>query len=219
MKTVNTILFAAKPFFGHLEKLYQQMDAAYAKAAKAAGFVCEGCADNCCKTWFYHHTVIEIACLAKAFEELTPQIQQQAKEKARLALDARADHEPDSGPFFFLCPLNEDGRCLVYEARPMICRLHGTAWKLGLPQGRWQQGPGCGEFEKVWQGREKGVLDRTLIYRDLAILEQALRRESGFDAKVKASIAQLVAADFDVQNPDSRLGQTVRHQKRKHENS
>ncbi|MDI6796767.1 MAG: YkgJ family cysteine cluster protein [Desulfatibacillaceae bacterium] len=198
MKNTKTMLCAARPFFGHLEKLYQKMDAAYAKAARFVGFVCEGCADNCCKTWFYHHTFAEIAYLARAFEELSPQIRQQALENACLALDARKRHEPDSGPFFFLCPLNADGRCLVYEARPMICRLHGTAWKLGLPQGRWQQGPGCGEFEKVWQGRERGVLDRTPIYRDLAALEQALRRESGISQKIKASIAQLVAADFEI---------------------
>jgi Fe-S-cluster containining protein len=192
------MLSVAKPFFGQVEELYGQMDLAYAKAARAAGFLCEGCADNCCRTWFYHHTVVEIAYLARAFEELSPQLRQKAAEKAQLALLARAGHDPDSGPFFFLCPLNEGGRCLVYEARPMICRLHGTAWRLGLPQGKWQHGPGCGEFEKVWQGREKGVLDRTPLYRELAALEQALRREGKITAKVKASIAQLVAADFEI---------------------
>ena len=53
-------------------RLFAQMDAAYDRTAAKAGFVCNGCKDNCCRTRFYHHTIIEYAYLTEGFKTLGP---------------------------------------------------------------------------------------------------------------------------------------------------
>jgi Fe-S-cluster containining protein len=69
-----------------------------------------GC-DACCR----HLTLfpVEGAALALALKELDPDSADHIRSRARGAL-------PD-GP----CPLLKDGACLLYRARPLICRTHG----------------------------------------------------------------------------------------------
>ncbi len=70
----------------------------------------KGC-DGCCR----HLTLfpVEGTALALALREAEPAL----AETIRLrALEAAPD-----GP----CPLLENGACLLYEARPLICRTHG----------------------------------------------------------------------------------------------
>jgi len=54
---IATPVYAA--FIDRLKQIYTAMDRAYDRAADPYGFTCDGCADNCCRTRFYHHTVIE----------------------------------------------------------------------------------------------------------------------------------------------------------------
>jgi hypothetical protein len=44
---------------------YADMDRAYAEVADRYGFHCNGCADSCCLTRFYHHTLLEYLYLAE----------------------------------------------------------------------------------------------------------------------------------------------------------
>jgi uncharacterized protein len=70
----------------------------------------EGC-DGCCR----HVSLfpVEAVALAAALGGLP------AEQAARIRELARAASTADA------CPLLEDGRCLLYAARPIICRTHG----------------------------------------------------------------------------------------------
>ncbi len=70
----------------------------------------EGC-DDCCR----HITLfpVEAVALASALGGLPPAEVSRIRERAASAVNA----EP--------CPLLEEGRCLLYAARPVICRTHG----------------------------------------------------------------------------------------------
>lgn len=52
-------------------------------------------------------------------------------------VEARGGTEPGTvDPDTLTCPLlGEDGRCTVYDARPLICRLYGSAEGLECPYG------------------------------------------------------------------------------------
>ncbi|MDY0163691.1 YkgJ family cysteine cluster protein [Desulfobotulus sp.] len=176
-------------FFSRIATLFDEMDRAYDAVTGEMGFTCTGCRDTCCETRFYHHTLIEVLYLLKGFSVL-PEAERRVMEKKAEAL-CRAmeahDEKGNTGLFRGLCPLNVEGRCRVYAHRPMICRLHGTPWKM---QGRDGEvaGPGCA----VFGDREDARLDRTPHYRALALLEQDLRKASGFAGRIRLSIAEIL---------------------------
>ena len=72
----------------------------------------KGCPGNCCRI---HLSVclVEAVSLALALKKLAPEIRQRIRRKAR--------HSNSFGP----CPLLEEGACLMYDARAVICRTHG----------------------------------------------------------------------------------------------
>ena len=52
-----------KACYRKLAALYTRMADAYADAAGRIGLSCAGCADNCCHSYFQHHTYVEWAYL------------------------------------------------------------------------------------------------------------------------------------------------------------
>jgi len=80
-------------------------------AAFASSLACRPGCDACCR----HLTIfaIEAAALREALQELPANEAEKIRAAARLST-------PD-GP----CPLLHDGLCLLYQARPVICRTHG----------------------------------------------------------------------------------------------
>jgi hypothetical protein len=72
----------------------------------------KGCAGNCCRIHLSLYPV-EAVSLALALQKLAPEMRDRMQHKAR--------HTNSSGP----CPLLEDGACLMYNARAVICRTHG----------------------------------------------------------------------------------------------
>ena len=77
----------------------------------------------------------------------------------------------------------------------MICRLHGIAHRLKRPDGQIQTGPGCDDFYTQCGPSPKGQLDRTPLYVAMAQLEQQLRQETGYDQKIKMTIAEIIMDD------------------------
>jgi Fe-S-cluster containining protein len=71
-----------------------------------------GCAGSCCRIHLSIHPV-EAVSLWLALQKLAPGIRQR--------IQARARQTNSFGP----CPLLEDGACLMYDARAVICRTHG----------------------------------------------------------------------------------------------
>jgi Fe-S-cluster containining protein len=72
----------------------------------------KGCAGNCCRIHISVYPV-EALAMALALQKLAPDLRHRIQNKAR--------HTNSFGP----CPLIEDGACLMYDARAVICRTHG----------------------------------------------------------------------------------------------
>ncbi|MDA8405005.1 MAG: hypothetical protein M0Z56_12560 [Desulfobacteraceae bacterium] len=175
--------------------IYAQMDAAYSRIADAHGFHCSGCDENCCLTRFFHHTLVEYLYLIKGFYNLSTILQDQITVHA-----ARVNEMVDQAVVAekisrVMCPLNMDGLCVLYNYRPMICRLHGVPHQFRHPSGRMISGPGCAAFESQHGPAAGGmVLDRTPFYKDMVTLEGRVREKAGIREKLKMTVAQMIAA-------------------------
>jgi len=170
-----------------LEKIYLSMDQAFEGLAAFYGFDCQGCQDNCCHTYFYHYTIAEYLYLLQGLFALPGEKGEEVMERARVMGDPGKKED-------YLCPLNQDGRCLLYSHRTMICRLHGLPFEFRRPDGRREEGSGCSKLED--ERRIRGLpyrrIDRTPFYTDLACLERNIREEIGYSQKLKKTIAEML---------------------------
>jgi len=172
----------------HLEKLadlFQRMEAAYDRVAAEYGFRCEGCADNCCLTLFHHHTLLEYLYLYRGYAQLAAEERDRLRQAA-LQVNTALAHAREKGETVrIMCPLNRDGRCMLYNYRPMICRLHGIPHEM--------RGPGCGDFDRRSGDHPYIAFDRTPLYMEMARAEKALREALNFKEKTRLTVAQMIA--------------------------
>jgi hypothetical protein len=152
-----------------LAALYAKMGKEFAKAAPQ-GFTCEGCQQNCCVSYFQHHTHIEWHYLWEGLdalpEEKHNEYVRRAQENVNLTREALARGEVPK----VMCPVNEDGKCGLYEHRMMICRMYGVPNFL-VGQAGLRQFPGCPVCMEMVEGTEFDRVDRTPLYRELVALE------------------------------------------------
>lgn len=181
-------------FLERIEALYARMDRRYSEIADHYGFHCRGCEDSCCRTTFYHHTLVEYLYLKAGVRTLAKERQVKI-----LHLSREVPAAPEAGCF---CPLNEDGLCLVYSHRPMICRLHGIAHELHRPDGTVHRGPGCRAFDVAARGKPYVALDRTDFYWELSKLEKEARTAFGFSRKIKMTISQMLKTMLSAEVPE-----------------
>jgi hypothetical protein len=155
-----------------LASLYADMQSSYSAHAQALGLSCDGCPQNCCTSFFQHHTRIEWAYLLHGLGELPQGRRAVYEERARVYVrDATAALSRGERPAI-MCPLNDDGRCGVYAHRLMICRLHGVPNRLRYPDGRSVDFPGCFRSQELCAEADSfPVLDRTALYTRLMELE------------------------------------------------
>jgi Fe-S-cluster containining protein len=179
-------------YLERLENIFAAMDSAYDQAAAAYGFRCTGCEDNCCMTRFTHHTLLEYLSLHHGVAALSEEIRQSVRARAEEVCRRTAAAERQGDRLREMCPLNLEGLCIVYPHRPMICRMHGIPNTLHRPDGQVVTGPGCDEFSARCAKKSAVVFDRTPFYRRVAELEGELRRRTGFTAKIRMSVAQMV---------------------------
>ena len=187
-------------FRDELAALYSDMDDNYRAASARYRFVCRGCTDNCCLTRFHHHTHLEYFYLRDGFLALDDPVRSAVTARAA-EYDARQNAAGLRGETpRIMCPLNSEGRCLLYAHRPMICRLHGIPHELAPPGRPRQYGEGCGEFRKCCGDMPYVVFDRTPFYTDMAALERRLREAAGTGGKMKMTIARMlldISADLE----------------------
>ncbi|MDX1776142.1 MAG: hypothetical protein R3297_06145 [Desulfobulbales bacterium] len=177
-----------------LAELYQDMEAAYAQTAKALNFSCSGCPDNCCDSYFLHHTYVEWAYLWQGLAALDEsQLQKITAKAGQYVANCEAALARGERPAI-MCPLNTDGLCTLYPYRLMICRLHGVPAAFTRPDGRRLDFPGCFQCQEHLSADNPGTtLDRTRFFRRLAELEIGLLgRRSMAVARVKLTIAQMI---------------------------
>ena len=59
-----------------LEEIYKKLQQEYERVAGVLDFSCSGCPDNCCDSYFLHHTYAEWAHLWIGVRQLEPNRQQ-----------------------------------------------------------------------------------------------------------------------------------------------
>lgn len=182
----------AAPFFIRLQKIYSNMDEQYRQTAEYYGFNCRGCDDNCCRTLFFHHTYLEFFYLMEGIDALLPDIRKPLIERAKAANQKTAEMKKKRESFCLMCPLNVDGLCILYDRRPMICRMHGMPHELRPPGKKTVFGPGCAAFSIQCGSKKYFRLDRTLFYIEMSNLEKELKQKFNISLKFKKTIAQML---------------------------
>lgn len=183
------------PFLNRLKILFAKMDQKCKEAANFYGFNCTGCKDNCCLTRFYHHTLLEYIYIAEGCKTLSPEQQIQIQSRAKEVCRQTASAQGNQGEMISIkqmCPLNLNGLCILYDYRPMICRLHGIPHELQKSGQGTNYGAGCDTFTK--QCKDKGYFkfDRTPFYYEMAELEKQLKQAACFTQKIKMTVAQII---------------------------
>lgn len=174
--------------------LYSRMEKGYDIVATQLDFTCDGCPDNCCDSYFQHHTYVEWAYLWQGLMELEPErrkeIENRAAEYAAACEKALARGERPQ----VMCPLNKEGRCGLYHHRLMICRMHGVPSSLTFPNGQIKKFPGCFRCQEIVGDRQAvPMVERASLFRGLVALEQELLGEQQDQLpKVKKTIADMI---------------------------
>jgi len=183
---------------GQLAELYADMEKRYNAVATELNFSCAGCPDNCCDSYFQHHTYIEWAYLWTGLRALPVSDLKKIEDRAASSVKQSEAMLRRGELPTVMCPLNRDGLCSLYTHRLMICRLHGVPATLSRPDGRILEFPGCFRCQElVAQKKENdqdiASLERIDLYQRLATLEiNLLGSKRGAMLKVKMSVAQMV---------------------------
>lgn len=184
-----------------LAALYRRMEDAYDLVARQLDFSCRDCPSNCCDSYFLHHTRIEWAYLRQGLEQLSPEHQGLIRERALAWREREAEALAENRHPEAMCPLNEEGLCVLYQHRLMICRLHGVPSSITLPNGRSQKFPGCFRCQELTADRAAApAVERASLLRELVMLEQLM--PSGptppgvSRVKIRKSIAEMILEEL-----------------------
>lgn len=140
-----------------------------------------GC-DDCCRARFTV-TGVEAAVLRAVLEGL------EGAARARLRERAIAG-DPER------CPaLEDDGRCAVYEARPLVCRSHGLPIRLGVRRGLPVIDACFKNFTEAGAASVDAdcVLDQTTLSTLLHAVDRAHAEETGRAAGERLSLEGIFA--------------------------
>jgi Fe-S-cluster containining protein len=113
----DDLLHNYRELWGRVDRICREIEAEF-----GANLSCQAGCDGCCR----HLSLfpVEAAALAAALADLSPARAEHIRRRARNA--------PLDGP----CPLLEKGVCLLYAARPLICRTHGLPLLSAQEQGK-----------------------------------------------------------------------------------
>ena len=81
---------------------------------------CKGCS-NCCKNADFPLSFVEMNYLMKGFLALDKTTQDEVRKNIKNILHTNRK--------FYTCPFLVNDLCSAYEYRPIICRVHGLAYK------------------------------------------------------------------------------------------
>jgi hypothetical protein len=186
------------PLLQRMGRIFQEMETEYNRVAALLDFSCEGCSDNCCDSYFLHHTYAEWGYLWLGFRRLQEDAQQEIHRRAEVyQRDCEIALARDERPQV-MCPLNQNGRCILYPYRLMVCRTHGIPATMIRPDGRRLNFPGCFRCQELVEGRyqektEVPQMERTPLLRQFAMLENDLMEgRRHMYPKIRLTIAQML---------------------------
>ncbi len=181
-----------------LIRLYQEMETEYDRVASLLNFSCTGCPDNCCDSYFEHHTYVEWAYLRQGFSKLSTEKQQKILQRAKSYLKECNESLSRGQRPQVMCPLNEEGLCTLYPYRLLVCRTHGVPASMTRPDGKKLVFPGCfrcQELVALDHSNKKAApcMERTPLFRQMALLENDLfAGKRHLYPKIKLTIAQML---------------------------
>ncbi|HHL34301.1 MAG TPA: hypothetical protein ENJ30_08070 [Desulfobulbaceae bacterium] len=185
-----------------LADIYAAMQSGYDELAAEVGLTCRGCPDNCCDSYFLHHTYCEWAYLWQGLRELEEEQRATIVERAETYVEeSRAQLARHERPQI-MCPLNMDGLCGLYKNRMLVCRMHGIPATMTRPDGQSMRFPGCFRCQEVVKERYAGLddapaMDRTLLFQKMVTVESRLLG----DKRHLMPRVKLTIADMIVQGP------------------
>lgn len=181
-----------------LRILYEDMENAYDAVARQLGHTCDGCPDNCCDSYFLHHTYIEWAYLWQGLAALPEGRRRELVARAEAyELEAQKKIAQGQRPKL-MCPLNERGRCSLYAHRLMVCRTHGVPASMTRPDGKRLEFPGCFRCQELVAAQDLAqdelvLMERTELLKRLVLLEQEfLQGKRHIAPRVKRTIAAML---------------------------
>jgi Fe-S-cluster containining protein len=151
----------------------------------AEQIACEkGCAGNCCRI---HLSVypIEAISLAIALKKLPREMVRHIRQKAR--------HTNSFSP----CPLLEQGACLMYASRLIICRTHGLPMRTEYRGNRFI-GFCQKNFRELDPIPDDAVIDLDRLNHNLATVNQLFVNEFSdlIDLSPRFSVGEALLLDF-----------------------
>lgn len=193
-------MYSGDDLIPRLHDLYRQMDDAYRKIAEEVGFSCDDCDGvKCCTVDVPLHTFVEMFYLRRGFNTLETSRQLEVLGRCREIIEAKEDNPQGETYKSAVCALNFDGRCGLYEYRPMICRLAGIPYSMSRPDGKSVDSRGCSKYMNEILARHPNLrLDRTDFYRDMARIEIEVVRALG-----RRTARRTIAETLGREDPDS----------------
>jgi hypothetical protein len=166
-------MFNGESLISRIAELYDKIDSAYAAAAEKIDLTCEGCDGVlCCTVDLTLHTFVEMSYLRQGFYALDPSMQSEILTKSRRMVSAKQQAPKGEDYRNAVCALNSAGACVLYQYRPMICRLAGVPHSFIRPNGSKSESGGCKKFDESIPAKNSGaILDRTEFYREMAAME------------------------------------------------
>lgn len=187
-----------------LAYIYEAMEAGYDQVAGEIGLTCRGCPDNCCDSYFLHHTYSEWAYLWQGLQSLDTEMRERIQARAS-SYQQECERQLAAGKRpQIMCPLNMDGLCALYSHRMLVCRMHGIPATMTRPDGQSMRFPGCFRCQEIVeqkydQPEEAPAMDRTELFRKMVAVESRLLGEKRhLMPRVKMTIAEMI-----VQGPPS----------------
>jgi len=182
-----------------LAKIYADMEEGYDQVAAQVGLRCQGCSDNCCDSYFLHHTYAEWAYLWEGLRELAVGEREKIVARAERYVEESREQLARQQRPQIRCPLlRDDGLCGLYHHRLLVCRMHGIPATMTRPDGQSMRFPGCFRCQEIVEEKysseaEVPLMDRTALFRRMVGLEsELLGKKRSTAPRVRLTIAEMI---------------------------